>query len=252
MGAGLSNLCLLQGQRVFLTADPSVQLPSWADSVILLPYCIWIIEAQNERLDCLTPLSVCPLALHEVSRAGSRALCWLWVTSPHRLWQITRHRQLPEFTEALKLSSDRTETQWGDRRSLGRAQKLKPHPRWISKCLESLMTSCTLRVKKSFLERQARGCSRTWDQYGKRLSDTKQFYKGLKKTGSCTRPSLRCIVWKKAESVCWLNPKQFNIHEEAENNFCFCHLSPLLPLSYIKDSLPPLRAYPQNLRAFYW
>lgn len=178
---GYRTWVLLQGQRVFLTADPSVQLPSRADSIILLPYCIWIIEAQNEHLDCLTPPSVCPLALHEVSRAGSRALCWLWVTSPLRLWQITRHRQLPEFNEVPKLSSGRTETQWGDRRSLGRAQKLKPRPRWTSKCLESLMTSCILGVKKSFLERQARGCPRKREQHGKRLSDTKQFYKGLKK-----------------------------------------------------------------------
>lgn len=233
------------------------QLRSRADSIILLPCCIWITEAQNEHLDFLTPRSVWPLTLHEVSRARSQVLCWLWVTSPQRLRQIKRYQQLPEFNEVPTLSSDRTETQWGYRGRLGRAQKLKPHPRRISKYLESIMTGCVLRVKKSFLERQAKGCSRKWEQHGKRRH--KRFYKGLKKTGSCTRPSLRCIVWKKAERVCWLNPKQFNIHEEAENNLYFCHLSPLLPLSYKKDSLlplPPLRAYPQNFDigsvAFYW
>lgn len=52
------------------------------------------------------------------------------------------------------------------------------------------------------------------------------------------------------QTLCLLNPQQCNSDELAENNLYFCHLSPHLLLSYIKELLlSPLRAYPRPFGA---
>lgn len=152
---------------------------------------------------------------------------------------MKRHQQLPEFNEVPTLSSDRTETQWGDRGRLGRAQKLKPHPRRSSKCLESVMTGCVLRVRKSFLERQAKGCSRKWEQHGKRLSDTNDFTKVWKKQEAAPGQALGALCGRR-QKVCVDSIQSNLIYMRKQKTiyiFVTCHLSFLWAIKRTPSSL---------------